>query len=207
MNISLIDNQPVVAAGLSEALRPWRIRIAMSGPATWQKDFRTWKPRVVLLESRLGAADGLKLIEPIQSAGVPVPVIVYSQSDNTTFVARSVALGARDFVPRTAPLPQVVSAIRRVLDGRDAPAEGLFGQMQRYLAEVPVPRKKLPEMTGREYQVWRHVGLGLGNREIGRSLDISVETVKEHVQNLLRKLNAADRTQAAIQALRNGVAR
>jgi DNA-binding NarL/FixJ family response regulator len=57
-------------------------------------------------------------------------------------------------------------------------------------------------LTLRESQVLRHVALGLSNKEIGRSLTISVETVKEHVQNLLRKIRVADRTQAAVWAVK-----
>ena len=60
-------------------------------------------------------------------------------------------------------------------------------------------------MTNRELQVLRHVALGLSNREIGRSLGISIETVKEHVQNILRKIDAADRTQAAVWAIKKGL--
>ena len=61
-------------------------------------------------------------------------------------------------------------------------------------------------LTPRETQVLRVVAMGLSNQEIGDSLEISVETVKEHVQNLLRKTGLNDRTQAAVWALRNGLA-
>ena len=60
-------------------------------------------------------------------------------------------------------------------------------------------------LTNRELQVLRHVALGLSNREIGSSLGISIETVKEHVQNILRKLDVNDRTQAAVWAVKKGV--
>ena len=60
-------------------------------------------------------------------------------------------------------------------------------------------------LTQRETQVLRHVALGLSNREIGKSLEISVETVKEHVQNILRKIAVSDRTQAAVWAVRKGL--
>jgi DNA-binding NarL/FixJ family response regulator len=59
------------------------------------------------------------------------------------------------------------------------------------------------DLTNREMQVLRHVSMGLSNREVGKSLGISVETVKEHVQNILRKLNVNDRTQAAVWAVKN----
>ena len=60
-------------------------------------------------------------------------------------------------------------------------------------------------LTQREMQVLRHIALGLSNKEIGRSLGISVETVKEHVQNILRKIAVTDRTQAAVWAVRKNM--
>ena len=60
-------------------------------------------------------------------------------------------------------------------------------------------------LTPRESQVLSHVAFGLSNDEIGRSLEIGVETVKEHVQNMLRKLAVNDRTQAAVWAVKSGV--
>jgi DNA-binding NarL/FixJ family response regulator len=61
-------------------------------------------------------------------------------------------------------------------------------------------------LTPRETQVLRLVAMGLSNQEIADSLEISIETVKEHVQNMLRKLGLGDRTQAAVWALRHGLA-
>jgi DNA-binding NarL/FixJ family response regulator len=60
-------------------------------------------------------------------------------------------------------------------------------------------------LTRRECQILAHLALGLSNREISSSLEISVETAKEHVQNILRKLKSADRTHAAVWAIRNGI--
>ena len=62
------------------------------------------------------------------------------------------------------------------------------------------------QLTPRESQVLRLIAMGLSNQEIADSLDISVETVKEHVQNLLRKMSLNYRTQAAVWAIRHGVA-
>jgi len=82
------------------------------------------------------------------------------------------------------------------------------GELKRIAAAMKV-RQTVDDddvpLTQRETQVLRHVALGLSNREIGRSLEISVETVKEHVQNILRKIAVSDRTQAAVWAVRKGL--
>ena len=75
------------------------------------------------------------------------------------------------------------------------------------MSKNPAPngsKEDIP-LTNRETQVLRHVALGLSNKEIGRSLTISIETVKEHVQNILRKIAVTDRTQAAVWAVRKGL--
>ena len=83
-----------------------------------------------------------------------------------------------------------------------------FGELKK-VASVMKVRQAIDDedvpLTQRETQVLRHVALGLSNKEIGKSLEISVETVKEHVQNILRKIAVTDRTQAAVWAVRKGL--
>ena len=69
---------------------------------------------------------------------------------------------------------------------------------------MPTPAESRDDvpLTRRETQVLRHLAFGLSNKDIARSMNISVETVKEHVQNVLRKLDFADRTQAGVWAVR-----
>jgi DNA-binding NarL/FixJ family response regulator len=61
------------------------------------------------------------------------------------------------------------------------------------------------KLTSREHEVLSHMAYGLSNDEIARSLTVSIETIKEHVQNILRKLTVSDRTQAAVWAVKSGV--
>jgi DNA-binding NarL/FixJ family response regulator len=134
-----------------------------------------------------------------------VPVVMLSSYDNPTYIARSVALGAADFLLKGSARDILVEAISRAAGKQGPPANSLLHQVKdamskrRDMADENVP------LTNRELQVLRHVALGLSNREIGRSLDISVETVKEHVQNILRKIDVTDRTQAAVWAVRRGL--
>jgi len=73
------------------------------------------------------------------------------------------------------------------------------------MADKTVPDNLEVPLTPRETQVLRLVALGLSNQEIADPLEISIETVKEHMQNLLRKLAVSDRTQAAVWAIRHGL--
>jgi DNA-binding NarL/FixJ family response regulator len=97
--------------------------------------------------------------------------------------------------------------LHRVVTGNSAGPESLLCLIQRTMREK-VDVSKLPSdfpLTARETQVLRHIALGLSNKEIAQSLCISIETVKEHVQHVLRKINATDRTDAAVRAIKSGI--
>ena len=128
-----------------------------------------------------------------------------STYDNPTYMARSLALGAHGYVLKDSSREELLASIRAVVRGE----EPVHCQQVRSVAEAMDRRAPTVTddiaLTKREGQVLRHIALGLSNKEIGHSLEISVETVKEHVQNILRKTRATDRTQAAVWAVRKGL--
>ena len=129
-----------------------------------------------------------------------------STYDNPTYVARAVALRTSDYVLKGSSRQELISTITAAADGK-SPSQ--HGELQRIAGAMSKNGDALSDevpLTNRETQVLRHVALGLSNKEIGRSLGISIETVKEHVQNILRKIAVTDRTQAAVWAVRKGMA-
>ncbi len=161
----------------------------------------------VLLDVRLGELDGLWALERIKAARPKLPVVVFTSYLNPTYVARAAALGATDYLLKETERDTLVHVLRRCVAGEEAEPHSLLVQIREVMKFQKFSPPVLAEykLTHREIQVLRHVGLGLSNKEIGRSLCISVETVKEHVQNILRKLNAKDRTDAAVRAVRWGL--
>ncbi len=163
------------------------------------------QPDVVLLDIRMPDMDGLDALERIHRASPEIKVVMLSTYDNPTYVARAVALGASDYVLKGACRQDILNTIRAAAGGQGPSNAGellkVAGAMRR---EVSTMRNDV-SLTAREMQVLRHLALGLSNKEIGRSLAISIETVKEHVQNILRKVSVADRTQAAVWAIKTGL--
>jgi DNA-binding NarL/FixJ family response regulator len=115
-------------------------------------------------------------------------------------------LGAADFLWKDAPAEAFVDAIHRAARGEEPPTDSLLGQVRAELQSRPAPSLDGVPLTKREYQVLRHLAQGLSNREIGMSLNMSIGTVKEHTENILRKLDVSDRTEAAVWAVRRGLA-
>jgi DNA-binding NarL/FixJ family response regulator len=128
-----------------------------------------------------------------------------STFDISTYIARAVAMGASDYVLKGSPRKAIVDAIKAAAAGQSPSPTGELHRMARTMSSRQLLDDDQVQLTGRETQVLRHLALGLSNKEIGRSLEISVETVKEHVQNILRKLAVKDRTLAAVWAVRKGL--
>ena len=209
MSIRLLvcDDHQVIRTGLASLLAGTDIEIvgeAANGDEAL-KEAQKLKPDVVLLDIRMPDGDGLSTLEKLRAQVPDSRVVMLSTYDNPTYVARAVALGACDYVLKGSPREDIIATIQAAGAG-ESPSR--CGELRRIAAAMKV-RQVLDDddvpLTQRETQVLRHVALGLSNKEIGRSLEISVETVKEHVQNILRKIAVSDRTQAAVWAVRKGL--
>jgi DNA-binding NarL/FixJ family response regulator len=119
-------------------------------------------------------------------------------------VGRSRGIGASEYLTLQSPIAHIVEVIRRAARGETAPSGSLLHSFKERMLRPRTEQETQTPLTERELQVLRHVAHGLSNREIGGSLGISIETVKEHVQNILRKIDVKDRTQAAVWAVKGG---
>ena len=207
MTLLIADDHEVIRRGLVSLLLGSDIEIvgeAATGRDTL-KQAESLRPNVVLLDVRMPDGDGLSTLEKLRSHLPDTAVVMLSTYDNPTYVARSVALGAADYILKAASREDLITTLQAAAVG-ESPSRA--GELRRVAAAMKmrqvVDDEEIP-LTQRETQVLRHVALGLSNKEIGRSLEISVETVKEHVQNILRKIAVSDRTQAAVWAVRKGL--
>jgi DNA-binding NarL/FixJ family response regulator len=163
------------------------------------------KPDVALLDVRMPGKDGLDALEKIRADAPTVKCVMLSTFENPTYVARAVAAGAHDYVLKGCSRSELINAITGAAAGEPPMRAGELRRVATTMAnQMHGPEADIP-LTQRETQVLRHMALGLANKEIAQSLMISIETVKEHVQNILRKLAVADRTQAAVWAVRRGL--
>ncbi|TWU47396.1 Transcriptional regulatory protein DegU [Rubripirellula tenax] len=163
---------------------------------------------LVILDIQMPASDGLATLQKIRESHPDMKVVVLSSYDNPTYIARATALGAQDYILKGVSFGSVLNSLKRAIEGQPPPEDSRLSRISKIMQRVINPEELPAEMplTGREAQVLRHVALGLSNKEVARSLSISVETVKEHVQNILRKTNANDRTDAAVRAVKLGLA-
>lgn len=160
---------------------------------------------VVLLDVRMPNTDGLYALGRIKLERQNLPVLMLSTFDNPTYVARSVALGANGYLLKSCSREELINAIRSAADGENVWTRE---ELRRVTGALATPRLGTDvdvPLTHRESEVLKQLALGLTNKEIATQLNISYETVKEHVQHILRKIGVADRTQAAVWAVRNNL--
>ncbi|MFN3190443.1 MAG: response regulator [Aureliella sp.] len=208
IRVIVADDHEVVREGIQTLLTGSDVEIV--GATTNIEETVTMteqsSPDVVLLDVRLGPEDGLSALETIRSKKPEVSVVMMSTYDNPTYVARAIALGAKDYILKDSSRIDVLEAIQRAATNTLPSETSILRRVQATMEKRKdrSDSKDVP-LTNRELQVLRHIALGLSNKEIGTSLKISVETVKEHVQNILRKLDSADRTAAAVWAVKSGL--
>ncbi|HEX3726270.1 MAG TPA: response regulator transcription factor [Pirellulales bacterium] len=207
VKVLVADDHEVVRSGLSSLFADSEVDVvaeATNGQEAVSMAVKH-KPDVVLLDIRMGDDDGLDALEKIHRELPETPVVMLSTYDNPTYVARAVALGASDYVLKGASRRELISTIVAAVEGKCPSETGELRRVAGAMSRTVTPSSEEVPLTNRETQVLRHVALGLSNKEIGRSLTISIETVKEHVQNILRKIAVTDRTQAAVWAVRKGL--
>jgi DNA-binding NarL/FixJ family response regulator len=208
IRLLIADDHDVVRGGLKNMLGGTDIKVigeATTGQAAVEYVLKN-EVDVVLLDVRMPDGDGLNALGRIKLDKPNLPILMFSYVDNPPYVARAVALGANGYLLKDCTREELVGAIKTAAAGENIWTRERLRRVAgalatpRLQAEVEVP------LTAREAEVLRHMAGGLTNKQIADELGISYETIKEHVQHVLRKLGVSDRTQAAVWAVRNGLA-
>ena len=207
IRLLIADDHEVVRCGLRSLFEGTDIEIigeAKTGAETLEMADQL-KPDVVLLDIRMPGGDGLNVLGRIKLETPELPVLILSTYDNPTYVARAVALDAAGYVLKSASQDVILDSIDKASKGQSAWTRD---ELRRVTGALATPRLggdiEVP-LTQRESEVLRQLAHGLTNKEIAQALHISYETVKEHVQHILRKIGVSDRTQAAVWAVRKGL--
>ena len=203
----IADDHEVVRSGIKNLLEG--TDIAIIGEATNGNEVvrmtAELKPDIVVLDVRMPDGDGLTTLGRLKLDYPNLPVLMLSTYDNPTYVARSVALGACGYLMKTASKEKLLGAIQ---SGAAGESVWTRDELRRVTGALSTPRLNSDvdvPLTQRESEVLRQLAFGLTNKEIAAALNISYETVKEHVQHILRKVGVSDRTQAAVWAVRKGL--
>ncbi len=214
MKVLLIDDHPLILAALSQVIeglqRDVRVTTAGSAAAARQTLVDAADFDLVLLDLQLGDADGFDLLLELRTRCPALPVVVVSGSDSEDDVVRAIDLGAMGFVPKRAGSEVLFDALRSVMSGGIFVPEARSGvSVVRTPAAAPADagtRASHPGfgLTPRQSEVLALLLQGKPNKLIARELEVSVDTVKDHVAAVLRALKVTTRTQAVLAVGRMG---
>ncbi|MBO6766868.1 MAG: response regulator transcription factor [Erythrobacter sp.] len=205
VRILIVDDHQLAREGLAAVLAGDGIEIA--GMASTGEDAigltRSLSPDIVLMDVRLGEGiDGLEATRQIAALGLPAKVIMLTLHEMPAYVREALAAGAAGYVLKDTAIGDLRAAIDQVMAGQSALPLDLVGAAMRETAMPHGASDPARVLTPREQDVLAHVAEGLTNKEIARELEISPATVKVHVERIIGKLGVADRTQAAVLAVK-----
>jgi DNA-binding NarL/FixJ family response regulator len=200
IRIFIVDDHPVVRAGLTSMLGTQQelevIATASSGDAALEALGST-PADVMLLDLRMPGMSGVKTIQEIRRAGHLTRIIVLTSFETDEDIYRAVQAGAQGYILKDTSLKEMIEAIKNVHAGKR--------YIPRDIAARLAERMMRAELTARELEILRMLAKGLTNKQIGRVLSISDNTVKNHVNSVIEKLEVSDRTEAATTAIQRGI--
>ena len=203
VRILLIDDHPVVRKGLRavlEAESDLEVVGEADGGMRGISLAHKLRPDVVLTDLLLPDIDGVTVTQRIRAELPETQVVILTSVDEEdAFVVRAVQGGAIGYVLKSANIAELVQTIR---SGAEGQVHLSSRATARLIQEMRSPKIHIP-LTGREREVLRGMAIGRTNKEIARSLDIALSTVKSHVRSILDKLGVDSRTQAALNAVRS----
>ena len=213
LRVVVVDDQQLVREGFGLILgaQPDLDVVAQLEDGRQLLDFVRADPRVdvALVDIRMPVLDGLAATRALQALPHAPDVIVVTTFDRDDYVIDAIAAGARGFLLKRCSGAELVAAVRAVAAGGSILSPAVTGavleRVRRGGAATPADLSPYA-LTSREADVLALVGGGLSNGEIAERLHLSMSTVKTHVSNVLDKTSSRDRVQAAILAIRAGLA-
>lgn len=207
ITVFLVDDHPVVRQGLRTFLQTLD-DVEVVGEAEDAEQALTaiedTLPDVVLMDLVLPGMDGIEATRRVREVSPATKVIVLTSFADDEKVFPAIKAGAAGYLLKDVEPSELADGIRAVHRGEALLHPSVAAKL---MQEVESQGARAPggNLTERELEVLRLIARGMSNREIARELVVSEKTVKTHVSNILAKLHLADRTQAALYAVRRGL--
>ncbi len=205
INVALVDDQQLVRQGIAGLLSLsddisilWQ---AENGEHAQQMLASETMPDVLLLDIRMPIVNGIELVKVLRSQGSTLPILMLTTFDDSELFMQSLQAGANGFLLKDVSLDKLVNAVKTLADGGFVAEPVVMKQLNKGLADVPV----IEDLTEKERQILKLLAGGFSNKEIANSIFLAEGTVKNHVSNILSKLNTRDRTRAVLIALNQGL--
>ncbi|MBV8845514.1 MAG: response regulator transcription factor [Bryobacterales bacterium] len=200
IRVMCVDDHPLVRKGVASILANEPdmelVAEASDGREAVEK-YRELHPDVVLMDLRMPQMDGTEATRAIRGENPDARIIALTSYDGDQDIYRALEAGVRGYILKEMVHTEVVKAIRTVQSGKRLMPPEVAERLSEYFPQVA--------LTPREVEVLSFVARGLANKEIAHKLGTANGTIKMHVQNILEKLGASDRTHAVTIAIERGI--
>ncbi len=200
IRILIVDDHPVVRAGLTSMLATQpglEVADSVSSGEEALDMLECQRLDVVLLDLRMPGMNGIDTLLAIKRKAIPVHVIVLTSYETDEDIYRAVNAGAEGYLLKNASLREMVEAIRAVRAGNR--------YIPRRIASRLAERMTRSNLTARELEILKILTKGLTNKQIASALGISDNTVRNHINSIIEKLEVSDRTEASTTAIQRGI--
>ncbi len=211
VRVLLVDDHALVRRGLRHVLAERGLEIvgeAGDGAAAVRLVLDR-RPEVVLMDLNMPGTSGIEATRELARRAPGVRVVVLTISASSADILAAITAGACGYLLKTAPPEEVEAAVRAAAAGQTVISPTIASTLVDHVREherlQTVPRPVAEELSEREVEVLRLLAEGRENAEIAQELYISLATVKHHISNILTKLGAKNRVEAAVLAVRGGV--
>ncbi|KUI40351.1 response regulator transcription factor [Mycobacterium sp. GA-2829] len=208
--VMVVDDHPIWRDAVARDLDDdgFSVVATADGVASARRRAAAVQPAVVVMDMRLTDGDGAQATAEVLAVSPGSRVLVLSASDERDDVLEAVKAGATGYLVKSASKAELAEAVRATAEGRAVFTPGLAGLVlgeYRRIAQGPGTSPATPTLTERETDVLRYVAKGLTAKQIAARLSLSHRTVENHVQATFRKLQVANRVEAARYAIEHGL--
>ncbi len=200
IKVLAVDDHPLVRKGIASILAN-EPDMKLVGEANNGREavdlFHQFHPDVTLMDLRMPEMDGVQATQAIRREYPEARIIALTSYDGDQDIYRALEAGVRGYMLKEMVHTDVLRAIRTVHSGKRLMPNEVAQRLSEYFPQVA--------LTQREVEVLGHVAKGMANKEIAEQLGTASGTIKMHIQNILEKLGAADRTHAVTIAIQRGI--
>lgn len=208
ITVMIVDDHKMIREGLKKILEfDGEVKVieeADNGQECLKK-LKTAKPDIILLDINMPVMNGIETLQALKKKRKKYKVLMLTVHNEVEYLLKAVDIGIDGYILKDSDSSELLRAINSINNGEKFIQPSLIPILNSKLIARDLDKEKVERLSNREIEVLKLVSVGMFNKEIGKKLDISERTVKNHMSNIFKKIECTDRTQAAVFAIRNGL--
>ena len=208
INVMLADDHVLIREGIKQLLEfdgSMKVIEEASDGIECLEKLKNVRPDILLLDINMPNMNGIDVLKELKENNDPVKVLILTVHSEVEYLVKAVDIGANGYILKDSGSVELKQAINTVIDEGSYIQPNLIPALNSRLINRDMDKEKLESLTKREIEILTQVASGMFNKEIAVNLNISERTVKNHISNIFKKIDASDRTQAAVFAIRNNI--